>query len=314
MPMSFRVSGRCVAAVAVALLAASASAQAPVTRIKLPKTAASLLAGGSRTPDASAFNGDSRSVLGGPGRTPDASAYVPDPAFDRFVDPLAIGKAWAALDGVALTDGALGLLEGERILLRPHRSLPAKEIVIVAARLAGERGDAASLARLEKAAAQHDRNDLKELLAQARSLGGASRTAALTVDVGAVSPEAYRTCAGVSRAALRTRLTGNSRYILPIVTPEGDVVLPPTVPTTIDLPLRQQVVAMCGDLPEQPLANSASLDALVDTLAAASRGGVEFADENKWTSGEAGYIVGCVVAREVFGLDVCKELDRDFKK
>jgi hypothetical protein len=300
---------------ALLLVPVPALAGDPGTRIKLPKSAADLLGGASRTPDASAFGDDSRSSLGGSGRTPDASAYVPDPAFDRFVDPLAIGMAWAALDGAALTDGALGLLEGERILLRPHRSLPAKDIVIVAARLAGERGDVASLARLENAAAQHDREDLKDLLAQARSLGGASRAAAVPVDVGAVSPEAYRTCAGVSRAALRTRLTGNSRYILPIVTPEGDVVLPPTVPTTIDLPLRQQVVAMCGDVPEQPLANSTSLDALVDTLAAASRGGsgVVHADESKWTSGEAGYVFGCVVAREVFGLDVCKELDRDSK-
>jgi hypothetical protein len=310
MPVSCRVSSRCVVAFVVAVLVVPASAQTPVTRIKLPKAEASLLAGGSRTPDASAFNGDSRSILQGLGM-PGASAYAPDPAFDRFVDPIAIGMAWAALDAAALTDGALGLMEGERVLLRPHRSLPTKDIAIVAARLAGERGDAASLARLEKAAAQHGREEMKQLLAQARTLGGASRAAAVPVDVGAVSAEAYQTCAGVSRAALRTRLTGNSRYILPIVTPEGDVVLPPNVPVTIDLPLRQKVVAMCGDLPEQPLVNATPLDALVDSLAAASRGREDWLPKER---GENGYIVGCLVAREVFGLDVCKELDKDKDK
>jgi len=242
-------------------------ADEPATRIKLPKSGAGLLAGASRTPDASAFSDNSRSSLGGPGRTPDASAFIPDPAFDRFVDPLAVGRAWDSLDAAALTDGALALMEGERVLLRPHRGLPTKDIVTTAARLAVERRDEASLSRLEKAAATQQRDDLKQLVAAARSAGAASKTAAVPVDIGTVSPAQYRVCSDVNSAALRARLTGNSRYIIPIVTPEGDVIVPGTVPAPVSLPLRQQVVAMCGDLPEKPIVDTATLD----RLAAVSR-------------------------------------------
>jgi hypothetical protein len=242
-------------------------ADEPATRIKLPKSGAGLLAGASRTPDASAFGDDSRSSLGGPGRTPDASAFVPDPAFDQFVDPLAVGRAWEALDAAALTDGALALMEGERVLLRPHRGLPTKDVVTTAARLAVERRDEASLSRLEKAAATQQRDDLKQLVAAARSAGAASKTAAVPVDIGTVSPAQYRVCSDVNSAALRARLTGNSRYIIPIVTPEGDVIVPGTVPAPVSLPLRQQVVALCGDLPEKPRIDTAALD----RLAAGSR-------------------------------------------
>ena len=257
----------CAFMAALLLVPVPALAGDPGTRIKLPKSAAGLLGGTSRTPDASAFGDDSRSSLGGSGRTPDASAFRPDPAFDRFIDPLGVGRAWDILDAAALTDGALALMEGERVLLRPHRGLSTKDVVTTAARLAVERGDEASLTRLEKAASTQQRDDLKQLVAAARSAGPAGKAAAVPVDIGSVSPEQYSACTSVNRAALRARLTGNSRYITPIVTAEGDVVVPSTVPAPVSLPLRQQVAALCGDLPEQPLVNSAALD----RLAAVSR-------------------------------------------
>ena len=267
MTMASRFPRACAFVAALLLVPVPTFADEPATRIKLPKSGAGLLAGASRTPDASAFGDDSRSSLGGPGRTPDASAFIPDPAFDQFVDPLAVGRAWEALDAAALTDGALALMEGERVLLRPHRGLPTKDVVTTAARLAVERRDEASLSRLEKAAATQQRDDLKQLVAAARSAGAASKTAAVPVDIGTVSPAQYRVCSDVNRAALRARLTGNSRYIIPIVTPEGDVIVPGTVPAPVSLPLRQQVVALCGDLPEKPSVDTAALD----RLAAGSR-------------------------------------------
>ena len=267
MTMASRFPRACAFMAALLLVPVPIFADEPATRIKLPKSGAGLLAGASRTPDASAFGDDSRSSLGGPGRTPDASAFIPDPAFDQFVDPLAVGRAWDSLDAAALTDGALALMEGERVLLRPHRGLPTKDVVTTAARLAVERRDEASLSRLEKAAATQQRDDLKQLVAAARSAGAASKTAVVPVDIGTVSPAQYRVCSDVNRAALRARLTGNSRYIIPIVTPEGDVIVPGTVPAPVSLPLRQQVVALCGDLPEKPSVDTAALD----RLAAASR-------------------------------------------
>lgn len=252
----------CLFACAVLCAVVPGSADEPATRITLPKSAAGMLADAGRVAEGSGFDGDPRTVLGVPAPTPDASAYVPDAAFDRFVDPLAVGRAWDTLDSGALIDSALALMEGERVLLRPHRSLSTKEIVTTAARLAVERRDEASLARLEKAAATHQRDDLTQAVAAARSVGAAGKAASVPVEIGTVSPEEYRVCKDVSHAALRARLTGNVRYIAPIVTAKGDVVVPGAVPTTVSQPLRQQVVSLCNALPEKPIVNSAPLDML----------------------------------------------------
>lgn len=253
---------RLVCLTAVLCATVPVSADEPASRITLPKSAAGLLAGAGRTPEESASEGDPRTILGVPAPTPDASAYVPDAAFDRFINPLAVGRAWSALDAAALTDSALALMEGERVLLRPHRSLSTTDVVTTAARLAVERHDEASLARLEKAAAAHQRDDLKQAVAAARSVGAAGKAAAVPVEIGTVSAEEYRVCKDVSHAALRARLTGNVRYIAPLVTAKGDVVVPGTVPSAVSLPLRQQVVSLCSALPEKPIVNSAALDRL----------------------------------------------------
>src|SRR3990170_1248000 len=44
-----------------------------------------------------------------------------DPAFDRYVNLALLGTAWADLDSSLMTDVAFQLIEGERVLVRPHR-------------------------------------------------------------------------------------------------------------------------------------------------------------------------------------------------
>lgn len=94
-----------------------------------------------------------------PAEAPSANAQqdepppTPDAAFDRYVSASDIGEALDALDAAALTDAALQLAEGERVLLRKHKSgLTAAGLAAKAADLAARRGDRDTLARIRRAA------------------------------------------------------------------------------------------------------------------------------------------------------------------
>src|SRR5262245_46946059 len=60
--------------------------------------------------------GASEPAGGSPAGVP---AELRDPAFDRFVDLAQVGQTLAAQDPGRLTDLALQMVEGERVLLRP---------------------------------------------------------------------------------------------------------------------------------------------------------------------------------------------------
>src|SRR5690349_11388462 len=45
-------------------------------------------------------------------------AELTDPAFDKYVDISLLGRAWSSKDSALLTDIALQLAEGERVLMR----------------------------------------------------------------------------------------------------------------------------------------------------------------------------------------------------
>jgi hypothetical protein len=202
-----------------------------------------------------------------------ATAVPRDPAFERYVDLAALGRAWDALDAAGVADGALALIEGERVLQRQHAGLSGADVAVVAARLAVERGDGDTLARLEKAAARSGHPKLVEQFAAVKLLGGKSRSAvpAAAIDVGTVSPEQYGAIVAVNRAALRARVTGNAEYILPLVDEAGDLRLPSGVPAAVQATLGERVISMCDGLPEEPSAGTGMLD----VLAAESRGGSE---------------------------------------
>ncbi len=93
-----------------------------------------------------------------------------DPAFDYYVDLTLLGNAWADLDAALLTDLTLQIVEGERVLLRPHRVVRSSDLLEVAIRLAAAKNDEATLARLEKAVQRSENLDLAAQLAEARKL------------------------------------------------------------------------------------------------------------------------------------------------
>src|SRR5690348_10316522 len=72
---------------------------------------------------AASASSDPRAVSG---QTPPSAANLAefsDPAFARYVDVYAAGRALLDGDAAALTDAALALAEGERVLLRQHKGL-----------------------------------------------------------------------------------------------------------------------------------------------------------------------------------------------
>ena len=74
-----------------------------------------------------------------------------DPGFRAFFHAKDVGDAMTALDAKRLTDCALLLAHGERVLLRAHAHLSSKKLLSLALKLAVETADQAALARLDKA-------------------------------------------------------------------------------------------------------------------------------------------------------------------
>jgi len=101
-----------------------------------------------------------------------------DPAFAKFVDLslLSDGLGLAKPDLSILTDLALGLAEGERILVRNHRSgLTSDDIIGRAVRFASRSEDKVALERITKAAAVINKPQWAKLVAEIKEFGAASR-------------------------------------------------------------------------------------------------------------------------------------------
>jgi len=118
---------------------------------------------------------------------------VNDPAFNRYVDLGLLAQAWEEKDPTLLTDCALQLAEGERILLRSHKAFSADKLFELAIRAASQKNDSATLDRLAKAVEQRDNPALKAQIAAVSKLGGESRSAdpMAMVSVEDMTPEGY---------------------------------------------------------------------------------------------------------------------------
>src|SRR5438034_1860067 len=75
---------------------------------------------------------------------------VNDPAFDKYVDLDLLARAWNEKNAEMLTDIALQLVEGERVLLRPHKAVSADLVFAMAVKIAKEKYDNDNLKRLSK--------------------------------------------------------------------------------------------------------------------------------------------------------------------
>jgi hypothetical protein len=129
----------------------------------------------------------------GGGRAPAPLGYESDPAFDRYVDLNLLARAWADKNAALLADLGLQLAEGERILFRPHRAVSADQVLTMAIKLAAEKREAATLARLSKALEAQRKADLAGQAAAAHKLASVSRAPdnALKVQAGGMRPEIF---------------------------------------------------------------------------------------------------------------------------
>jgi len=109
-----------------------------------------------------------------------------DPAFDRYVDLVHLGDALRHADTDRVVNAALQLAEGERILLRAHKSgVTAKALIAKASKFAADSGNQDALSRLSTAAQKLQDNELLAQIEAKRKLAASSRTSdpVLTVSV-----------------------------------------------------------------------------------------------------------------------------------
>lgn len=120
-----------------------------------------------------------------------SSIDLADPAFARYVDLNLLGQAWEQLDASLLTDCALQLAEGERILMRSHKAITAQQVLELATKIAAEKNDKSTLDRLANVAAATKNTAAAEQIAAAKKLAGVSRKveAAPTVPATDTNPD-----------------------------------------------------------------------------------------------------------------------------
>ena len=115
-----------------------------------------------------------------------------DPAYDQYVNMSNVSTAWQSQDAAALADGALQLLEGERILMRPHTKLPAEKVLILAGKIAVEKKDTETLERLRKAAERYGKKEVTAQLTATNKLAAAARDdEGFFISIEETSPEEY---------------------------------------------------------------------------------------------------------------------------
>jgi hypothetical protein len=107
--------------------------------------------------------------------TPTISAEFVDPAFDRYIDIALLGLAWEAQNGAALTDAALQLAEGERVLFRSHKTFTSKSVFEKALAVAADQKDKTTLERLAKIAKASGDTEFVVKVSQTTKLSAASR-------------------------------------------------------------------------------------------------------------------------------------------
>ncbi len=122
-------------------------------------------------PTAGSTGGGSSTSRGPPVAAPGLDdAQLQDPAFERFLDPRLLARAWERQDAASLTDMALLLAEGERVLLRSHKAFRPDHLLELAAYVAADLDDHATLERLARAAEARKDAALADLVKQADQL------------------------------------------------------------------------------------------------------------------------------------------------
>jgi len=99
-----------------------------------------------------------------------------DPIFDSYATESEVAAAVNSVNAELLTDVALKLAEGERILVRKRKHFSAEDLFELAIRISMESGDHKTLARLGEALEMHQNSKLLAKAKLALSASSESRT------------------------------------------------------------------------------------------------------------------------------------------
>lgn len=119
-------------------------------------------------PEGKSSSGDSGSL------SPLAGGQA-DEAFEQYANLNRLAAAWASMDSVMMTDGALQFAEAERVLLRSHKTMKTSQVFDLAIRVAAENNDKESLGRIAKVLERSGDKDGLARVNLALKTGGTSR-------------------------------------------------------------------------------------------------------------------------------------------
>lgn len=157
----FWAQGRCV----VACFAVVCATQTAYSQDQPPMPPTSMPAGLPPVEDLP-FIGSSTSVI---------PVELVDRPFERFVDLKLLGEAYLTRDAALMTDVALQLLEGERVLMRSHLGVKVGTVLDAAITVATDQHDKATLDRLSKVAEKIGDKSISERVTASRLLASQTR-------------------------------------------------------------------------------------------------------------------------------------------
>jgi hypothetical protein len=138
-----------------------------------------------------------------------------DKPYDRFADVLLLAEAWDYHDAAMMLDIGLQLVEGERVLLRPHKAFDSGKILVLTAHVAGDRRDHPTLDRLGKFAAARKDDRLNAALREARGIAAEAPSEAdrLGETLEDITPETLKIHQAALRKIRALRLAGDTKQL-----------------------------------------------------------------------------------------------------
>lgn len=205
------------------------------------------------------------------------SEQVADPGFERYADVRLLKTAYEQVDSALMTDVALQLAEGERVLLRPHQAISAKSAILAAAELAAKKGDQSSLKRLQKHLANGGDQELVKRLQALVSLSAQQRAATpdLDVKIDTLTPNEAEIVRGVTRDLERAKYLGGrtaAQDVVEFIKTGVEIgVMPAELANKLTRHAQAVAATVSQELKEEP---DSEINTLVARLSTPSRGGI----------------------------------------
>jgi hypothetical protein len=191
---------------------------------------------------------DGNAEFNEPSRNPAEMYARMDPAFAKFVDLSFVAEGMAGPNASLLADVALGLAEGERVLVRTHRTgLTSEAMMAKVVKLAARSNDKMTLERIAKASTSLSKPQWAKLVTEAKEFAGVSRDGPM-VALGKIDVSTVALMERVRQACDVAELTGQKEPLeglkKQIASTEADAKVKGHVADLIDSTLK--------GLPEKP--------------------------------------------------------------